>query len=614
MATNFSFTNVQEDRYTISWTSGSSCTRVQVKIDSGSWTTKTGSGKSGSITITGAHWNTSYNVQVRCLVNGSYVTSSTKTVTTYDYPHLLSGMPFTIGEKVTLLIYNPLGRNYNLTLIVNNQDVATYSGTATQVSGFNDATTIANMYAAIPNQQQATYQVQVQYTSAVSKKNGGMMSINDAECWPTAGQMRYLDTNSTAVSITGDNKKIVQNKSQVTFIIEDIAVFNSATVASAILTVNGVSYSGTVSSPGSCTFTGIVINSAVDVTALFTITDSRGLTDYVEKEVTMLEYYPPKLSATAKRQNGYYANTTVTANAEAAYVGSNTINLLQMRSRQKGGTYGSWADISDSTPTVYSFDNSKVWELQFQARDSFSVVTTITITLPNGRGLIMFDRLKNAIGFNTFPNAANVFRFAGRIFTSFKDAVAIGSYAPAANTIPNLLDDVRLSSGCIGSVSITTAYTSNGITIPATWYNYIYIPHRTGGIDGSATGAGDNVNYGTLILSGMTGGKELAFKVNYDGGAIFVRRFVFTEDQQVVTLEVATNEIAANSYQSIATYSIDNLPSGYTPVGIVGVASTNWRIEPCSYFISGSSLSANFVNKATTSASATVTFYILCRR
>ena len=91
----------------------------------------------------------------------------------------------------------------------------------------------------------------------------------------------------------------------------------------------------------------------------------------------------------------------------------------------------------------------------------------------------------------------------GQIKTSFKESVAMGSYGTAQTTVAGFVDEVRYSSGCTGSVSIGAAYTNNGITIPSGWYNFIFSPHRTGGLNGAANG--DNCNYGTLILNGMTG-------------------------------------------------------------------------------------------------------------
>ena len=91
----------------------------------------------------------------------------------------------------------------------------------------------------------------------------------------------------------------------------------------------------------------------------------------------------------------------------------------------------------------------------------------------------------------------------GAILTSFRSSVAMGSYQAAATTVQGLVDEVRYSSGVMGSVNIDTNYAAtSGGTIRAGWYNFIYSPHRNGGASGAASG--DNHQYGTLILSGMT--------------------------------------------------------------------------------------------------------------
>lgn len=90
----------------------------------------------------------------------------------------------------------------------------------------------------------------------------------------------------------------------------------------------------------------------------------------------------------------------------------------------------------------------------------------------------------------------------GQIKTSFKESVAMGSYGATASTVDGLVSELRFSSGCMGSASITTAYTKGSVTIGTGWYNFIYSPHRSGGANGAASG--DNCNYGNLLLMGMT--------------------------------------------------------------------------------------------------------------
>ena len=108
----------------------------------------------------------------------------------------------------------------------------------------------------------------------------------------------------------------------------------------------------------------------------------------------------------------------------------------------------------------------------------------------------------------------------GQAKTSFKSSIAMGSYQAVATTVDGLANEVRFSSGCAGSANITTAYTKDNITVSARWYNFFYIPHRSGGVNGSASG--DNCNYGHLMLLGMTGSTADIYDIwlNGNNGAI----------------------------------------------------------------------------------------------
>lgn len=101
--------------------------------------------------------------------------------------------------------------------------------------------------------------------------------------------------------------------------------------------------------------------------------------------------------------------------------------------------------------------------------------------------------------------------------TSFRDSIAMGSYGSAQSTVQGLVDEIRYSSGAMGSASITTAYTYGEVTIPTGWYNYIYSPHRDGGLSGAAQG--DNCNYGTLFLMAMTSYQGM-FRIRIESATI----------------------------------------------------------------------------------------------
>ena len=91
--------------------------------------------------------------------------------------------------------------------------------------------------------------------------------------------------------------------------------------------------------------------------------------------------------------------------------------------------------------------------------------------------------------------------------------------AVANNTVPNLINELRYLNGAMGSVSISTAYTASSVTLPTGWYNYLWIPHRQGGVDGAQPSGGDNCNYGCLLMLGMTVGPSM-FWIRYSNGSV----------------------------------------------------------------------------------------------
>lgn len=60
-----------------------------------------------------------------------------------------------------------------------------------------------------------------------------------------------------------------------------------------------------------------------------------------------------------------------------------------------------------------------------------------------------------------------------------------------------LIYNIRGNHGQCGSVNFTETVNVQGVNIPANWYNYLWIPHRNGGM------VGDNFAYGTLLLFPM---------------------------------------------------------------------------------------------------------------
>lgn len=180
----------------------------------------------------------------------------------------------------------------------------------------------------------------------------------------------------------------------------------------------------------------------------------------------------------------------------------------------------------------------------------------------------------------------------GQLLTSYKSSVAMGSYGTAQTTIAGFLGEVRYSSGCMGSVSIGTAYTYNGITIPTGWYNFIFSPHRTGGLNGEANG--DNCNYGTLILNGMTGDFGTFIIRTSSGGVGSLQRISMSSGAAIAKSTASSiTSTTANYFYKIALSSLTTSgASSLFEIGNGGVKITKagkYKISASCYFQSNAS-------------------------
>lgn len=121
-------------------------------------------------------------------------------------------------------------------------------------------------------------------------------------------------------------------------------------------------------------------------------------------------------------------------------------------------------------------------------------------------------------------------------------------------SINSLFDAVRHLTGCSGSFSLTA---KDGV-LNTGWYNFIWIPHRNGGIGGN-----DNNNFGTMLLVPFGGGS--AWIINYNN-AVQNRKALAWDDNLASTTATANEakakaEANANSIQALSA----NLnASGYT--------------------------------------------------
>lgn len=400
-----------ETTITIKWTSDSTIDYVWYKIGTGSWTA-VGSvnTSSGTYTISGRAANTAYTIYTRVRRKDSQLTtdSSGLSVTTYAYPYCTTAPNFVIGNSVTLSFYNPLKRQFSFSIVANGIELTDgdWKTTGTSYTGLAATVTQNRLYATIPNAKSATYNVKVTYGSVVSTKTGGTYSVNTTTNAPSVTGLTYADTNTTTKAITENDQQIIRNKSTVRYTVTGAAAKNSATVASVKVTVNGLTY--TLSASGSSYVGGnAVINSASNVTATATVTDSRGLTATTTLMVQMLDWIKPTAIINMQRLNNFYSTTNINVDADYSSLdGKNTITITYRAGIQGSGAYTVTGTLQDNVPGSFEADNEQNWSVQVTVEDLFDS-TTYTLSLGRGIPIVFYDVDKSSVGINTFPSHDN---------------------------------------------------------------------------------------------------------------------------------------------------------------------------------------------------------------
>ena len=169
----------------------------------------------------------------------------------------------------------------------------------------------------------------------------------------------------------------------------------------------------------------------------------------------------------------------------------------------------------------------------------------------------------------------------GEVQTS-TGAVAMGSGQIGTEnglTIAEFVNQVRYSSGAMGSVKINSS-TAGGYTFSG-WYNYIYIPHRSGGLNGAArtSGGTDNHNYGNVMLCHMTTGGQF-YNIRVTGGTIAqVYKFETNASQSVsrgnTLTSVATTYYSLETSASRTNYSYSGRVVSVT-LGVTAKSPVKW--------------------------------------
>lgn len=421
-----SLSSKTETTATVKWTSNATCDKLWSSIDNGStWNEiSIADSSKGSYIISGLNANTTYQIKTRIRRKDTQLTtdSSAMSVTTYDFPYCNSMPNFTIGSKVTLGFYNPLGRSIDFYIIANGTQISnSWTITGVSYTGLSATSTQNQLYATIPNAKSATYQVKVVCGSNVSTKTGRKYSVNQYVCQPEiTGVVDYSDTNATTIALTGNNKDIVRNRSTLSYSASGITAKNGASISSCTVSVNGVNIALTLSG-SSASGTGGVIDSGTNIDAVFTVTDSRGLTSSKRKTITMIDWHLPSAIISFQRHNNFYTETDLTVDADYTDInGHNQITITYQATKEGDSSPSVTGTLTDNVTSVINLDNNYAWTLVVTLVDSLGGTTTYSLQVSRGMPIIYFDRMKSSVGVNCFPVEDKSFEVNGYSFMFYK--------------------------------------------------------------------------------------------------------------------------------------------------------------------------------------------------
>lgn len=410
-----------ETSVSISWASDSTVDYIWYSTNNGStWTgIDVADGFLGTYTIGGLSANTTYQIKTRVRRKDSQLTtdSTVLAVTTYAFPYANSTPNFMIGEKLTIGLFNPLGRTVTITLVgADNSQITVDTTNGTSITGYTGEVILDRLYASIPNSKSGTYKVSVGFGSHVTTTTGGTYTVNENVCSPSVGVVRYEDTNQTTITLTNNNQDIVQNHSIVNYTASNLTAQKSASVASCTVTINAETYPMTISG-SSATGGNAVIDSGTDVEAVVTLTDSRGLTATKTITVSMIAWSNPSAIITLNRQHNFYSETDITVDADYADInGNNQITITYQATEDTPQRSTVSGTLQDNVTSVIVLDNTYAWTVTVTLTDSLGGTASYNMFLSRGMPIIYFDRIKSSVGINCFPANAKSLEIDGEVY------------------------------------------------------------------------------------------------------------------------------------------------------------------------------------------------------
>ena len=524
---SLSTSSITASGVTISATSSATADIWQYSTDNGStWTQfSTTAGTSASKAITGLSPNTTYTIKVRARKksNQVYGTSSAATVKTLGGAVVNSVTALTADAATVKVVINVTvyEASYTNTLVIKNGSTAylTISGlswskgtadrtvTLTAAQRTTLLTAMASIKSFTGTFAVSSYSGSTQIGSTSSKT--ATVSTTAANSGPTLSGFTFADSYATTTAITGNDQLFIQGYSKLTVTPGTATAKNNATITNYTVTCNGVSVSNTT---GEALTVGVVSKSGT-VAVVLTVTDSRGYTASVSKNITVLAYAKPKVnSLTLRRTNDIEAEMQLVFNGSISAITVDSVqknSLLYVRYRYKATSatsYSSYVSILSAVTqsgTSFSYSNLELrslasdqsWDVHIQIRDQLNSLSSLDLyyVIPQGTPLVALR--KKMVGINT-PTPAAALDVVGdaKVSGTLTATTLSGALAPA-----KLSAAVPISKGGTGATTAAAART-----------NLAVLPLAGGTVTGQVKST--YANAGGFLIEHGTANKDACFR------------------------------------------------------------------------------------------------------
>ena len=424
--TGFSVGVLSETSVRFNWSAANTVDYVWYSTNNGSsWTgVDVADGTSGSFDVGGLSANTGYNFKIRVRRKDSQLTTDSGAyyATTYAYPYLTSVPEFTVGNSLTIGIYNPLGRSCTISVIGDNgveHNGGTITGTS--ISSFNDNSWKNIWYSTLPSKIQGTYKARlVCSTGNVNQISSAVkyyLDTSDSGFKPAFTDNEIINIINTANTTIAGSNKFIKNHNSLSGVIKPMTAQRSASGSYYNVSASGLATVKKDYSSSNINFVlGNMSTNAFNVTAV----DSRGFTTTRSKTIDLVDYNNPGITTSKiTRQNG------IGTKAVLAFTGvyTNWTGLLKTNAIQsikyKIGASGTWKSLPSNATLTSSngvwtlnavlddtFATTSQYDLYLEIKDLLETVVVGAYTISTADAFIWKDLANKRMGINKKPTEA----------------------------------------------------------------------------------------------------------------------------------------------------------------------------------------------------------------